>query len=117
MRQGAQRGGGFPGGGFNNPRERMQQMRQRLTNQLSGVLTPDQLAKFEQSFGGGFGGGGPGGGRDPATAGMRPGQVWVLENGEPKAVRVLVGLSDSQYTEVVAQELEAGDEVIVRLAR
>jgi HlyD family secretion protein len=48
---------------------------------------------------------------------MRPGQVWVLENGQPKAVRVLVGLSDGQFTEVRSQELEEGNEVIVRLAR
>jgi hypothetical protein len=27
------------------------------------------------------------------------------------------GLSDSQYTEIVAQELGVGDEIIVRLAR
>jgi threonine/homoserine/homoserine lactone efflux protein len=43
--------------------------------------------------------------------------VGVLENGQPKAVRVLVGLSDGQNTEVLSQDLEAGDEVIVRLAR
>jgi HlyD family secretion protein len=48
---------------------------------------------------------------------MQPGRVWVLEKGAPKRVRVLVGLSDAQYTEVRSQELAAGDEVIVRLAR
>jgi hypothetical protein len=48
---------------------------------------------------------------------MVPGQVWVLENGTPKRVRVLAGLSDAQYTEVRSPELAAGDEVIVRLAR
>lgn len=125
-------GPGFAGGGFNNPRERMQQVRQRMINSLSGVLTPEQLAQFEASFGGP--GGAPGGGRaggfgnaragfggegeaNAELAAMRPGQIWVLENGEPKGVRVLVGLSDGQNTEVVSPELEAGDEVIVRLAR
>jgi HlyD family secretion protein len=107
-------GGGFPGpGGFGDARERFAQMRQRMTNQLAGVLTPDQLSRFEQSFGPPGGGAG----RDPATAGMRPGQVWVLQNGEPRAVRVLVGLSDGQNTEVVSQDLKEGDDVIVRLAR
>jgi hypothetical protein len=43
--------------------------------------------------------------------------VWVLENGEPRPVRVLVGLSDAQYTEVRSQDLADGDAVIVRLAR
>jgi len=119
MREGFQ-GGGFPGGGFNNARERMQQVRQRMTNQLSGTLSPEQLAAFEQSFsegGGGRGGFGGSGARDPEAAGMRPGRVWVLENGAPKALPVRVGLSDSQFTEVRSQELEEGDEVIVRLAR
>lgn len=128
LRNGAQ-GGGFPGpGGFNNPRERIQQMRQRMINQLAGVLTPDQLAAFEQSMSGGFGGGAPGGGRgfgggpngegrDAAFASMRPGRVWVLDGGEPKPVRVMVGLSDGQFTEIVSPELAAGDEIVVRLAR
>jgi HlyD family secretion protein len=126
MRDSFQGGPGGPGGfgGFNNPRERMGQVRQRMTNQLTGVLSADQLARFEQSFGvpdgagagagGGFGGG-PGG--DPSAAGMRPGQVWVLEAGKPKSVRVLVGLSDSQFTEVRSQELAEGDLVILRVAR
>ena len=48
---------------------------------------------------------------------MRPGQVWVLENEAPKRLRVLTGLSDDQFTEIVADELSDGDEVIVRLAR
>ena len=122
MREAAQGGGGrgFPGGNRTNPRERFQQMRQRMTNQLTGVLSAEQLAKFEQSFGqGGRGGagGGSGGSRNPELADMRPGQVWVLDNDEPRAVRVLVGLSDAQFTEIVSQELVDGDEVIVRLAR
>jgi HlyD family secretion protein len=128
MRDGAQASGGpgFGGFGGGNPRERFGQLRQRMTNQLTGVLTPEQMSRFEQSFGGGPGGGPGGGGRaafggaggpNPEVAAMRPGQVWVLENGQPKAVRVLVGLSDGQNTEVLSQDLEAGDEVIVRLAR
>jgi hypothetical protein len=114
----------------------MGQLRQRMTNRLSGVLTAEQLTRFEQSFGppggaggepGGFagsgppgaGGGFPGGegGGGPPGAGMRPGQVWVLDDGKPRAVRVLVGLSDAQYTEVRSPDLADGDAVIVRLAR
>ena len=88
----------------------------------SGKLVQgEQVARFEQAFAG-PGGGGPGGVaaggmRDAAAAGMRRGQVWVLDDGEPRAVRVLVGLSDGQYTEVVSDDLKEGDEVIVRLAR
>jgi ferredoxin-NADP reductase len=35
----------------------------------------------------------------------------------PKSVRVLVGLSDGQFTEVRSDALKEGDEVIVRQAR
>ncbi len=127
--------GGPPiGGPPRDQRDQMGQLRQRMTNRLSSVLTSEQLTRFEQSFGppggaegpggppggppgGGFAGGpgGPGGGGP--GGGMRPGQVWVLENGEPRPVRVLVGLSDAQYTEVRSQDLADGDAVIVRLAR
>jgi len=109
-------GGGFPGGGgFSNPREQMQQLRQRMSNQLSSVLSPEQLASFEAALGGGGRGGF--GGRDPATANMSRGQVWVLDNDEPRQVRVMVGISDSQFAEVVSQDLNEGDEVIVRVTR
>jgi HlyD family secretion protein len=117
VRAGFSGGGGFGGpGGFTNPREQFNQIRQRMQNQLAGVLTPEQLSALEQSFGGGRPGGGGGfaGARD---ANMRPGQVWVLENGAPKRIRVLTGLADDEFTEIASNELEEGDEVIVRLAR
>ena len=133
--------GGPPvGGPPRDQREQMGQLRQRMTNRLSSVLTREQLTRFEQSFGppgagaggfpgapggaGGFPGGPPGaasggGGSngDNPLAGMRPGQVWVLDNGEPRQVRVMVGLSDAQYSEVRSPDLKDGDAVIVRLAR
>lgn len=129
--------GGPPvGGPPRDQREQTGQLRQRMTNRLSGVLTREQLTRFEQSFGppggpGGFPGapggpagappgappGGAGANGDGPPVGMRPGQIWVLDDGEPRQVRVLVGLSDAQYTEVRSQELKDGDAVIVRLAR
>ncbi|HEY3515515.1 MAG TPA: efflux RND transporter periplasmic adaptor subunit [Gammaproteobacteria bacterium] len=120
--------GGPPiGGPPRDQRDQMGQLRQRMTNRLSGVLTSEQLTRFEQSFGPPGGGAGPGGppgggfaggaGGGGPPGGMRPGQVWVLESGEPRPVPVLVGLSDAQYTEVRSQDLADGDAVIVRLAR
>ena len=41
------------------------------------------------------------------------GTVYVLENGQPRLVRVTVGITDSRSTEIVGGELKAGDEVIV----
>ncbi len=127
LRQGANGGGGFPGGGFpggfGNQREQFQAARQSMTNQLSAVLTAEQLAKFEQAMNAGrrgfagAGGGPPGSGRQEGAVPMRPGQVWIIENDQPRRVRVLTGLSDDQFTEIVSDELAEGDEVIVRLAR
>ena len=112
-----QGGGGGGGGGFNSQRERLQQTRQSIQNQLAGVLSAEQLSTIEQSLGGRGGGGGPGGpGRDRGEN-MERGQVWVLENDEPRRIQLLTGLSDDQYTEIVTDELSDGDEVIVRLAR
>ncbi|KQC09690.1 MAG: RND transporter [Smithella sp. SDB] len=39
-------------------------------------------------------------------------KVWILEKGKPKPVQVTIGLSDGNYTEVTAGQLEAGQEII-----
>ena len=41
------------------------------------------------------------------------GTVYVLENGQPKAVRISVGITDNKMTEVLAGEIKDGDAVIV----
>ncbi|MBI5891390.1 MAG: efflux RND transporter periplasmic adaptor subunit [Nitrosomonadales bacterium] len=50
-------------------------------------------------------------GRKGDTAPM--GTVYVLENGQPKAVRISVGITDNRMTEVLGGELKDGDTVIV----
>jgi HlyD family secretion protein len=41
------------------------------------------------------------------------GRVWVLDaTGEPKAVSVRLGVTDGTFTELIGDELKAGDEVI-----
>ncbi len=50
-----------------------------------------------------------------APSGPKPGngaEVWVLKEGKGVAVRVTLGLSDGSFTEVVAGELQPGDQVI-----
>ena len=39
--------------------------------------------------------------------------MYVLENKQPKAVRINVGITDSRMTEVLGGELKEGDKVIV----
>ena len=41
------------------------------------------------------------------------GTVYVLENGQPKAIRVSVGITDNRFTEAMGGDLKEGDAVIV----
>ncbi len=48
-----------------------------------------------------------------AGAFNKPGTVYVLKDGEPVAVPIIVGYSDGKMTQVVEGDLKEGDEVIV----
>jgi HlyD family secretion protein len=68
---------------------------------------------------GGGGGGGQGGGAGAAVAGA-PGStvtVWILKNGQPSAVRVVIGVSDNRNVEIRSGGLKEGDRVIVAAVR
>jgi HlyD family secretion protein len=39
--------------------------------------------------------------------------VWILKNGTPSAVRVVVGVSDGQRTEIVKGDIKEEQDVIV----
>jgi HlyD family secretion protein len=52
-------------------------------------------------------------GRGKAKPDGQSGTVHVIENGQPKAVRVVVGITDNRMTEVVGGDLKEGDAVIV----
>lgn len=47
------------------------------------------------------------------TDSLGRGKVFVLENGKPQMREVKVGITDGKFTEIVAQQLQAGDQVIV----
>jgi HlyD family secretion protein len=40
-------------------------------------------------------------------------RVWVLRDGDPEPARVVTGLDDDGYTEIVQGDLKAGDQVII----
>ena len=44
--------------------------------------------------------------------GMKGTKVWKLENSKPKPVKVTIGLSDGNYTEIIAGDLKEGQEII-----
>jgi HlyD family secretion protein len=52
-------------------------------------------------------------GRGKAKPDGQSGTVYIIENGQPKAVRVAVGITDNRLTEVVGGDLKEGDAVIV----
>lgn len=45
------------------------------------------------------------------------GKVFVLENGKPQMREVKVGITDGKFTEIIAQQLQAGDQVIIGAAQ
>ena len=51
--------------------------------------------------------------RDKGEAAGPAGTVYVLQNGQPRAVRVVLGITDNRMTEVLEGELRENDKVIV----
>ena len=56
---------------------------------------------------------GDGRGKDKGDVTTPMGTVYVLENGQPKAVRISVGITDNRMTEVLGGEIKEGDAAIV----
>jgi HlyD family secretion protein len=50
--------------------------------------------------------------KTPDKQKMKGTKVWILENDKPKPVKVTIGLSDGNYTEISASELKEGQEII-----
>lgn len=95
-------GGGAPNvrmfGGGNNSSD-TQLLRTRIMNALAGILTDEQLQKY-QAMG--------------SSTAVRPATIYVLNaKGQPEARSIRVGLSTDSQTEVLSG-LNEGDKVIVR---
>ena len=76
------------------------------------LLAPNAALRFRPT------GATAGTGRQPPGAGPEKGQgptgtVYVLDQGNPRAMRVGIGISDGRNTEIVSSELKDGDEVVV----
>ena len=52
-------------------------------------------------------------GKNKGEGSATTGTVYVLENGQPKPVRITTGITDNRFTEVVAGDLKEGTAVIV----
>jgi HlyD family secretion protein len=94
-------GGGMPNFRrmFGNPGDDATATRQRLLNALAGVLSEEQLQKFQALS---------------QTQSTRNATVYVLDAaGQPAAKTVRVGLADDNYTEVISG-LAEGDRIVLR---
>jgi HlyD family secretion protein len=86
-------------------RREMERIRAETNARIAGILTPEQRPAWERLLA-------ESGSRGPTAAG----RLWVLDNGQPKAVDVRLGLSDGSSTEIIGATLAEGAEVIVGTA-
>lgn len=90
--------------GQDERREEMAKLRRAAEEKIAALLTPDQKAKYADMRGAAA----------SDDSGPRRGTVYVLgPNAEPKPVRVMIGITDGTNTELVSDEIKAGDQVIV----
>lgn len=86
---------------FEEMREEIAKLRRAAEEKIAALLTPEQASKYADMRGA-AGDGGP-----------RRATVYVLgPNAEPKAVRIMVGITDGTNTELVSGEIKPGDQVI-----
>jgi HlyD family secretion protein len=92
------------GGDDRAPGAERRRARSEVREKIRAILTPEQQQRFD-AMAAREGGAAPGG---------TPARVFVPgADGKPRAVAIMVGLSDGAYSEVVSGEIQAGQEVIV----
>jgi HlyD family secretion protein len=84
-------------------RAQARQMREATRDRIREILTGEQRARYDAQLVG----------RDGGESGGTPGRVWVVDGDKPRAVTLVLGLSDGSTTEVLRGELQEGQEVIV----
>ena len=97
------RGGGSPQGGQTDPRGRREAfaaVQVKIKTKLTEILSPAQVIKLDSVLGG-------------RPGGSQGGTIWIQdESVELKPHRVVIGISDGQYTEISTRTLKEGDVVI-----
>lgn len=78
--------------------------RGRITRVLEGILTPEQMTAFQAL-------------RDEWREMTRPANVWTQTPDGLQPNRLLLGLSDASFSEVIRAELKEGDHVVTRAQR
>ncbi|MCW5748645.1 MAG: DUF444 family protein, partial [Alphaproteobacteria bacterium] len=81
-------------------RAKFRQIREAAAKRIEAMLNDEQKRKYAEMR--------------AAQAGGTPGELHVVgSDGQPKTVRVRVGVTDGTTSEVITRELKPGDEVIV----
>src|SRR5262249_36862320 len=84
-------------------------IRESTRARIRTILTPEQQKKDDEIAA-----------REPrggAAGGGTPGRVWIVDAaGQPKAVQLLLGLSDGSATEVLRGDVKEGQDVIIGTA-
>jgi HlyD family secretion protein len=83
-------------------RANIQRARAQFDTAVAALLNPEQLAKLQEARV-----------ARGEAANTRRGQVWVMEDGKPKAVNVVAGVTDGGFTELLRGDLKEGQEIIV----
>ena len=94
---GAGRGPGF--------REAVNKLRQQNSKKLMKILNSEQKIKYQNMVATQR--------SNPAV----PGRVWVLENGNPKLINVMIGVGDGSSTELIRGDIKEGQKVIIGIKR
>jgi HlyD family secretion protein len=77
-----------------------------VRDKVRGILTPEQQKRFDTMGAGQEGG--------AVAAGPTPARVFVPgTDGKPRAVAIMIGVTDGTYSEVVSGELQSGQDVLV----
>ena len=77
------------------------QMRRENSDKIMTFLTPAQRVKFKEIL------------AERRSNPTSLGRVWVLENGVPKAVQIMIGVGDGKFTVMGRGAITAGQEVLV----
>ena len=79
-----------------------EQMRQQVSAVYEKHLTPEQFSQYQQIR--------------RQMAETRAGQIWVQSaSGDIEPVTVRFGISDDTHTQVISQDIKAGDLVVTRV--
>ena len=76
-------------------------MRKKNSEKIMELLSSNQEKKFKAMI------------AERLTNPITQGQVWVMEDGKPKLLNIMLGVGDGRYFELSSGELKEGSEVIV----